>query len=850
MDKLLVIDGNSIINRAFYGIRALSTADGRPTNAIYGLINIVRMQLEKLQPTYACIAFDVKDANFRKKKYPFYKEGRHPTPPELLAQFPDAKECMRLMGVHTLELPGYEADDILATVSRMAAEHPNTEAYILTGDRDLLQTIAPNVTVLLATNSETVPFTPEHFTEVYGISPSQFVDVKALMGDSSDHIPGVAGIGEKTALRLISCFGSLENIYDNLDHPTIKRGVRDKLAEGKECAEIAKWLVTAVYDAPIGKTLDELRYLGNRAGLYDKLMSLEFRALVRKLGLNESPQISLFEESLPEEKTKSVSKDELLGAIGTSAFAVCPTEDGYLFSCEGSDAVLSYVGDSASLAPLFDGSHEVICYDAKALLHRLHSEGVKCACVPLDVLLYAYLLNPTGHLQTLSSALDSVAPHLPKDSAPLPAPALHAVTRMRLCEPILREAIKEQGMLTLLTEIELPLAPLLTEMEEIGFKIHRRGLSDFGCELDDTIAELTEEIYELAGMTFNINSSKQLGEVLFTKLGLPTAKKTKSGFSTNVETLEKIAAFHPIIPKILEYRHLTKLRSTYVTALLRQADENGRVHTTFKQALTATGRLSSTDPNLQNIPIRTPLGREMRRFFIAEDDDHVLIDADYSQIELRLLAHLSGDRTMIEAFRAEEDIHTKTASLVFGVSENEVTEEMRKRAKAVNFGIVYGIGAFSLSEDLKISTAQAKRYIEDYLATYPSIDVYRQKTVEDAKENGYSETLLGRRRYIPELAASNKNTQAFGCRIAMNSPIQGSATDIIKLAMIRTADRLRSECPEAHLIMQVHDELIVESPRACAESAAKILREEMENAYRVSVPLTVDLTIADNWLGE
>lgn len=848
MKKLLVIDGNSMINRAFYGIRALSTADGRPTNAIYGLINIVRIQLEKLQPTYACIAFDVKDANFRKQKCPFYKEGRHPTPPELLAQFADAKECMRLMGLHTLELPGYEADDILATVARMASEQPDTEAYILTGDRDLLQTVAPNVTVLLATNSDTVSFTPEHFTEVYGVSPAQFIDVKALMGDSSDHIPGVTGIGEKTALRLISCFGSLENIYANLDSPLIKRGIHDKLTEGKESAELAKWLVTVVSDAPLGRSLDELRYLGNQPGLYDKLMSLEFRALVRKLGLNESPQITL-EEVMPTESIKNAAKDELFAAIGESPFAIEATDDGFLFSCAESD-VLSYVGDTASLAPLFDGRHDVICFDAKSLLHRLHAEGVNTDCVPLDIMLYAYLLNPTGHLKNLGDALESVSPVLPSGSEPLPSSALHAVTRLRLCEPILRRALKEQGMLTLLTEVELPLAPLLANMEEIGFKIHRRGLADFGRELDDTIAELTEEIYALAGMTFNLNSSKQLGELLFNRLGLPTAKKTKSGYSTNVESLEKIAAFHPIIPLILEYRHVSKLRSTYVTGLLKQADEHDRVHTTFKQALTATGRLSSTDPNLQNIPIRTKLGREMRRFFIAESDDHVLIDADYSQIELRLLAHLSGDSTMIRAFREEEDIHKKTAALVFGVQESEVTEEMRKRAKAVNFGIVYGIGAFSLSEDLKISTAQAKRYIEDYLETYPSIDAYRQKTIEDAKENGYSETVLGRRRYIPELAESNKNTQAFGCRIAMNSPIQGSATDIIKLAMIRTAERLRSECPEAHLIMQVHDELIVESPRIHADKAAAILKEEMENAYRLSLPLTVDLVIADNWLGD
>lgn len=848
MEKLLIIDGNSMINRAFYGIRALKTSDGKPTNAIYGLINIVRIQLEKLKPTYACIAFDVKERNFRKERYPEYKEGRHPTPPELLEQFDDAKECMRLMGLHTLEIPGYEADDILATVSVMAASHPDTEAYILTGDRDLLQMVSENITVLLATNSDTIPFTPSHFSEHYGISPSQFIDVKALMGDSSDNIPGVAGIGEKTALRLISCFGSLENIYHNLDNPSIRRSIRDKLVQGKEAAELARWLVTIVRDAPLGKTLDEFRYLGYAPALYDKLMSLEFRALVRKLGLNE-PKSTQKEEAEITEQAVEASAEVLLNAAKKGAFALEATENGYLFST-ADDYLYTYQGDITALSPLFDGNHTCICFDSKDLLHRLHKAGVQTSCIPLDIMLYAYLLHPTGNRNTLDDALSSVSRVLPSDCAPLPSSALSTTKRMRLSEPVLREALQKQGMLYLLDEIELPLAPLLAEMEESGFRIHRRGLTDFGHELDDMIGTLTADIYELAESEFNLNSSKQLGEILFGKLGLPAAKKTKSGYSTNVEALEKIAALHPIIPLILEYRQVTKLRSTYVTALLNQADEHDRVHTTFKQALTATGRLSSTDPNLQNIPIRTPLGRELRRFFIAENDDYVLIDADYSQIELRLLAHMAGDKTMIEAFRRGDDIHTKTASLVFGVAEEDVSDEMRKRAKAVNFGIVYGIGAFSLGEDLKISTAQAKRYIEDYLNTYPAIDAYREASVESARASGYSQTMLGRRRYIPELAEKSKMTQAFGARIAMNSPIQGSATDVIKLAMIRTAARLKKECPSAHLIMQVHDELIVEAPRKLADKAAKILREEMENAYHTDVPLTVDLSIADNWLGD
>lgn len=839
MEKLLVIDGNSMINRAFYGIRALSTSDGRPTNAIYGLINIVRGQLERLAPDYACIAFDVHVPNFRKKIYPQYKEGRHPTPPDLLAQFEDAKDCMRLMGLHVIELPGYEADDVLGTVASCAAKN-GIDAYILTGDRDLLQMIGQDITVLLATNSDTVVFDTAHFRETYGIEPSQFIDVKALMGDSSDNIPGVAGIGEKTAFRLISHFQSLDRIYENLEHPSIKRGIRDKLEQGKSQAYLAKELVTVLRNAPICDTLPDMRYTGNAEGLREKLLSLEFHNLIRKLGLNEARITPTFQEK---EQEAAVSVEELSALSPWSPLALFLSEDGLHVYAESIGARL-YTGRLAPLAPLFDGSLQIITFDAKTLLHALYRENVYPSCTMRDLMLYAYLLHPNGSSKTMADILS-----LAFTDCLTPIPSSPA-QQLWLAEPLLSKSIDEAGMSTILNEVELPLINVLASMEAYGCKIHRRGLTAFGEELDNTILALTESIYEAAGKEFNINSTKQLADILYNVLALPTAKHTKNGYSTDVETLEKLRPYHPIVSLVLDYRQVTKLRSTYVTALLRVADENDRIHTDFKQALTATGRLSSADPNLQNIPIRTELGKEMRRFFIAGDDDRVLIDADYSQIELRLLAHIAQDQTMADAFRHHTDIHTRTASLVFGVSEEEVTSELRLRAKAVNFGIIYGIGAFSLSRDLGITAAQAKRYIESYLDTYPAIRAYMTNVVENARKDGYTTTLFGRRRYIPELRAANKNLQAFGSRVAMNSPIQGSAADLMKIAMLRVARRLAKECPEAHLIMQVHDELIVESPRSLSKKAAAILKEEMESAADLSVPLVVDMQIADDWLGE
>ncbi len=851
MKKLLVIDGNSMINRAFYGIRMLTASDGRPTNAIYGLVNIVRSHLDTLAPDYACIAFDVQRPAFRTELYPAYKMGRHPTPPELKAQFADAKECMRLMGLTTLETPLYEADDVLATLSTMAESEGDTEAYILTGDRDLLQMISNRISVLLVTNTETVLFDRTHFHEVYGIEPESFIDVKALMGDSSDNIKGVAGIGEKTALRLISCFGSIESIYDNIDNPSVKGSVRDKLLAGRADAFLSKKIVSAVRDADLGVALADVAYKGYQSGLYDKLMSLDFRSLVRKMNLTETPQAETESKVCPccfEKATEEEDASVILKALGDTV-AVHTESDRLYLASEQASFVTSL--SLSALTPLFDGGKTVVCFDCKALLHALDREGVDGTSTRyLDLLLYAYLLNPGSNAKDALDAL-SCAFDTPRDSIARPDDTACSIApQMLKAEKLLRAKIEEVGMTALLDEMELPLALVLFDMEKRGFRIHRRGLTAFGEELDETIEALTTSIYEAAGEKINLNSSKQLGELLYVKLGLPATKRTKSGYSTDVEALEKLAPLYPIVQSILDYRHVSKLRSTYVTGLLRAADANDRVHTSFKQALTATGRLSSTDPNLQNIPVRTPLGREMRRFFIAEDDDHVLIDADYSQIELRLLAHMSGDATMIDAFKNDADIHRRTAALVFGLPEVAVSDELRSRAKAVNFGIVYGIGAFSLAKDLGVSNAQAKSYIEGYLSTYSGISAYMEKTVKDAADCGYTTTIFGRRRYIPELTASNKMLQAFGKRVAMNSPIQGSATDIIKRAMITVYRRLQSECPDAHLIMQVHDELIVEAPRAAADKAASILKEEMENACKLAVPLPADLTIAQNWLGD
>ena len=847
MKKILVIDGNSILNRAFYGIRLLTTKDGRPTNAIYGMINIISHHLKELSPDYAAVAFDLKAPNFRKKRFSYYKEGRHETPPELLAQFDDAKECMRLLGLHTLELEGYEADDILGTLSTLACGE-GYHAYVLSGDRDLLQLISPCVTVLLAATGDTVSYDRDTFFAKYGIEPEEFVDLKALMGDSSDHIYGVPGVGEKTAIRLIKDFHSVDGVYENIEDPSITKGLRAKLEAGKQSAYDSRWLATICREVPLGLSLEDIAYTGiDRGGLYEKCMSLELAQLVRKLGLSAADK-----QPLPQSKAQEASElslaapfrpasaQEILTAFPAGSSVALATDS--VISLSDGKTHLLYEGTLSALAPLFDGSRSVIVYDGKRLLHRLLKEGIPMGCIPRDVMLLAYVLTGEG----ASDAMRLFVRYLDTCPAEGEPTAAHL---LRL-NKVLTEELAKEGHTALAEDIELPLSPVLARMEHAGFRLDIEALEHYGKKLAEEIVLLSENIIALAGIEFNINSPKQLAEVLFEHLGLPTkgVKKNKNGYSTDVDTLEALRRHHPIVDEILAYRKYTKLYSTYVVGLLKVADKNGVVHTEFKQALTATGRLSSAEPNLQNIPIRTALGRELRRVFIPKKEGYVLVDADYSQIELRLLAAFSEDESMSAAFIGGGDVHAKTAAAVFRVPESCVTDTLRSRAKAVNFGIVYGISAFSLSGDIGVSVAEAKRYMDSYFAEYPGIRDYLDRVVAEAEQKGYTETCFGRRRYIPELSSKIFAQRAFGKRVAMNSPIQGSAADIIKVAMVRVDRRLSEEGLDAHLVMQVHDELIAEARADIAERVRAILKEEMENAAALSVPLTVSTAIGINWL--
>ena len=891
MKKILVIDGNSIINRAFFGIRALTTKSGKHTNAIYGMINIISKQLELLRPDYAAVAFDLKAPTFRHEMFKEYKAGRHETPPELLMQFPEAKECLELMGLNILELPGYEADDIQGTVACMAHDAEDVTSYILTGDRDLLQLIDDKIIVLLAGTGETKNIGREEFREKYGISPDTFVDMKALMGDSSDNIPGVRGIGEKTAATLIQSFRTLEGIYENLDDPKISKGVRAKLEADRENAFLSRALARIVTDAPIGKELDALKIRKmDYAGLYKKFTELELNSFITKFKLlehiKEESNISSekckqeFAESLIFDDNSNLSKngtstERSSTNLDTGLYTPSKSADNHTpnilkesFEAADADSILSlsekrlglfldgvrlyisdgkknlsYAGPLLLISALFERGHDFVCFRGKRLLHELHSVGIRLSASSrlLDIELYTYVLHPGGASASLSSIFSEYMNSLADDSEPYPSSILSL-------EKVLRERVADAGGLALLEDIEIPLLPILAQIEENGFKVNTGGMLEFAEALGELAQDLQDRIYMQALGPFNINSPKQLGEVLFVKLGLPyKKKKNANGFSTDAQTLEELRPLSPIIDDILEYRQVMKLKNTYASALPRLTDENSRIHTDFKQTLTATGRLSSAEPNLQNIPIRTKMGREMRRYFIA-DEGCTLIDADYSQIELRLLAHISDDYSMSEAFRRGTDIHRKTASAVFSVPEEAVNEEMRKRAKAVNFGIVYGISGFSLAKDIGTTVAEANKYIKSYLMMYPSIDRYLEDVVKEAEERGYTETLFGRRRYIHELTSSNRALKAFGKRVAMNAPIQGTAADIMKLAMIRVYRRLSAEEPEAKIVMQVHDELIVEAPVERAERVKHILAEEMSGAAELSVPLTVDVTCGKNWL--
>lgn len=836
MKNLLVIDGNSILNRAFYGIRPLSTKSGLPTNAVYGFLNILKKHMDALSPAKMVCAFDRKAPTFRHKLYGQYKATRKGMPEELAMQLPYAMRAAEVLGCQVIAMEGYEADDVLGTVSAQAEAGGEYHTFVLTGDRDSLQLVSPRTTVILVKTKEDILYTPEVFREEYGIDPIRLIDVKALMGDTSDNIPGVPGIGEKTALKLIAQAGTLEGVYEDPEALGVTKSVLAKLTSGRDSAFLSKDLATICRTAPVSvadkdSAIDKIAL----SALFDEL---EFTALKARF-LPDGDALSPAEPAVSVSTFPAYTADDVLPVTGEIVLAV--SDDGCIALLCGETRWIYPEDTENEVLRSHLAGRDVVCHDYKRLYKAMTARSVAVHCV-FDTMLAAYLLSPgEGTYPLDKTALRYCMVNM--DGADLSAQA-EMVSRLT---PILREALAAEDMADLLTEIEIPLSEVLADMEIAGFRLDAAGLHGYISSLQSAASELAAQIYSMAGTTFNLNSPKQLGEILFEKLGLPCRKKTRTGYATDAETLSQLRPMHPIIGCILDYRQLIKLCNTYGENLISLADEGGKLHSRFNQTGTATGRISSTDPNMQNIPVRGQLGREMRRYFVASDADHVLLDADYSQIELRLLAEISGDANMQNAFLEGHDIHTSTASQVFRVPLDEVTPELRSKAKAVNFGIVYGIGDYSLSQDLGITRRQAGEYIDGYLATYPGVDAYLKSTVENAKQNGFTTTMYKRKRNIPELSSQNRNIRAFGERVAMNSPIQGTAADIIKIAMIRTRKALRDSGLDAKLILQVHDELIVEASRSDAEAAAVILKEEMEHAATTRVPLTVDVAMGESW---
>ncbi len=825
MKKLLIVDGNSILNRAFYGIRPLTTKDGTPTNAVYGFVNILKKHLDALAPDYLACAFDLKAPTFRHKMYDGYKANRKGMPDDLAIQLPIAKEVVRDMGFTVMTSEGWEADDILGTLADMGDRAGDIHSYVLTGDRDSLQLITETTSVILVKTKEDVIYTPEKFAEEYGITPEQFVHVKALMGDTSDNIPGVMGIGEKTALKLIALAGSLDGLYADEKLGGAGKSVCEKLRAGKDSAYMSYDLAKISRDVPVGVEITQLKARPDNKALSELFVRLEFSALLKRFGLEEES------ETAPEIEMPAVCGDDINALEGEVAVSVA---DSMVYAADGKVRICT---DIKAAKSLLEGG--VVCHDYKKLCIQCAPFGIEPKCI-FDTMTAAYLISPGESSYPISKlALRYLSASAGDDGEEWYS---------RLVYPVLLEELEKEGMTKLLYEIEIPLSPVLASMEMLGFRLDSEGLHGYIESLKALMHETEEKIYMIAGKDFNLNSPKQLGEVLFEEMGLPALKKTKTGYATDAETLSKLRGTSPIIEDILFYRQVAKLVGTYGDNLIALCDENGRIHTSFNQTGTATGRLSSVDPNLQNIPVKTELGRELRKFFVAENSDYVLLDADYSQIELRLLAEISEDEAMREAFLSGEDIHASTASKVFRVPIEAVTPQLRSRAKAVNFGIVYGIGDFSLAQDIGVSRKAAREYIDSYLSTYTKVDKYLRDTKADAREKGYTVTMFGRRRPIPELSAKNKNLQAFGERVAMNSPIQGSAADIIKIAMIGVYNSLRESGIDARLILQVHDELIIECNKNCIEEAAKILREQMEGAVKTTVPLTAEVSVGENWL--
>ena len=862
MKKLLILDSNSILNRAFYGVRYLSAKDGTPTNAIYGFLNILLKLIKEQEPDYICAAFDVKAPTFRHKQYEGYKAQRKPMPEGLAAQMPLAKDVLRAMGVTILEKEGYEADDIIGTVARLC-EESEISCFIATGDKDDLQLASDKTKVILTVTksgyNETIIYDDKAVKEKYHVTPTEFIDVKALMGDPSDNIPGVKGVGEKTAMSLIEKHHSIEYIYENIDDIGLKGTMLQKMKDGREMAFMSKELATINRNTPIEFNAEKCVFDGfeNNGELYEILKRLELNSIIKKLDLSGGDNVKENEDIFKDFSYKVGDKNMISGDKVT--------------------VVLDFDGDNISSAAVGAGNNAVVLNEQDDIKELLEDDSiakvmfdVKEAIVKLncridikniadDTAIAAYLVDPAKNEYTIEklaseyfgtviekpevkqlSLLDDVETDRSEYLA-------KCAVALGVLNERIGDKIKENGQEKLYQEVELPLVTVLAHLEINGFLVDDHQLKEFADKLGEKIDALTNEIYMLAGEEFNINSPKQLGVILFEKLELKPVKKTKTGYATNADVLEKLRDKHPIVNFIMEYRQLAKLKSTYCDGLRAVVNPNThRIHSVFTQTVTVTGRLSSTEPNLQNIPTRTELGREIRKMFVAKEG-YVLVDADYSQIELRVLAHIANDETMINAFRNNEDIHAVTASQVLGIPLEDVTKEQRSSAKAVNFGIVYGIGEFSLAQDLHISVKEAKAYIESYLEKYHGVRNYMESIKEQAKKDGYVKTMLNRIRYIPELKSPNYNIRQFGERVALNTPIQGTAADIIKLAMVRVDNRLINEGLKSKLILQVHDELIVEAHKDEVDKVKQILSEEMQGAMELNVPLKVDMSTGHSW---
>ena len=880
--KLMAIDGNSIINRAYYGIRPLTTRDGLYTHAVFGFLTTLLRLREEEKPDAVCVTFDVHAPTFRHTADEAYKATRKPMPEELRMQMPVLKEVLDALNIPRYELEGWEADDLLGTISRKC-EASDWECVVVTGDKDSLQLITDKTKVKLVSTrmgqTTTKDMTPAAFREQYGFDPIHMIDLKALMGDASDNIPGVPGVGEKTAMDLIQKYGSIETLYEKMPDIEAKPAAIRKLAAGEESARHSYWLATIATDAPLEFRPEDNLVRDPGPAAYPLFLRLEFTKLIERFGLTAEKDTRAPEEKpahctvTVEQVTEPQQAEQMLSLWRKAdhvALLALPDLTGVSVVCgTGETTALTaelffdqYQGDwNGLLRALFSADIKKVSHNVKDLMHTLLENGLRAEGFIFDTALAAYLLDATAGSYDLARLFvtyyNEELPkplHLEKDAFSLlgdPAAAQASFDRYAAAVDALYETLvpklREKDLWDLLQTVEMPLCRVLAEMELAGCRVDARALAAFGELLSARAGEIQQRIYDMAGEEFNINSPKQLGGILFDKLGLPHGKKTKTGWSTNADVLEKLRYEAPIVGAVLEYRQLTKLKSTYADGLLKAMDSDGRVRTSFQMTVTATGRLSSTEPNLQNIPTRTDLGSEIRKMFIPADGC-VLVDADYSQIELRLLAHISGDEGMREAFLSGGDFHAETAAKVFHVAPQDVTHEMRRRAKAVNFGIVYGISAFSLSQDIGSTVAEAKAYMEAYFATFPGVRKYMDAVVEKARETGFVETLFHRRRDLPELTSSNRNLRAFGERVALNMPIQGTAADIMKLAMIAVWRRLKDDLPQARLVLQVHDELIVECPEADAPEVARILAEEMERVVTLSVPLTAEAHWGKNWL--